>query len=250
MAVVHHGYLYSAAKTFTDVVDISIDCIMSSASAISSCTQAAISTVSESIRLGVGGTSREVAKAMFGYNDVQKGLASFRKQDRIFIDDRFTRLIQPDTREFSQRLGELSGHVASGASKAIASTVLAAGIGTYAVGSFRNSYGWTPISDYDTVAQTLAIGVNGFTRFSLSFGMTCGSIFTQAANATLRPIINNPYDSALIAAHAGGIGACLYLACKEGVKAANADGIIEKAYHAGLAAIGVAGACVVPTLLK
>jgi hypothetical protein len=189
---------------------------------------------------------------MFGYNDVQKGFASFPKQDRILIDSRNPRIqyIHPDTREFAQRLGELTGHVATGASKAVASTVLAGGIGTYAIGSFRNACEWTPITEFDNVAQTLATGINGFNRLSLSVGKSCVSAIAQAVCGAITPIIQHPAISVRIAAYTGGIGTCLYFACNEGVQAADADGILEKTYHAARAVLGMAGACIVPLLLN
>ena len=85
MAVANHGWIYSAAKVYTDVIDTTIDCVSDTASAITSCTQAAISTACKSYDLGFSGTCQEIGKTMFGINDFRKAASAFPKQqDRVW----------------------------------------------------------------------------------------------------------------------------------------------------------------------
>ena len=143
----------------------------------------------------------------------------------------------------------MTGHAATGASKAVASSVLASAGVAYTVGTFRNAASWAPTSDFTTVGQSLATGINGFGKYAFSFAGTCTSGLGKTIQFVATPIINHPYVAARIAAYTGGIGACLYFACNEGIKAANANGILAKIGHASMATIGVAGACMVPLVL-
>jgi hypothetical protein len=249
---VQHSWLYSAANAYKNIVGGTASVAYHSTKAVASCVRATFSTIEESHRLGAIGTARTIRNSIFGINDLRRAVAVFPKHDQIFTEAGRpnVHLIRPDTRDFAQRLGESSAHVLNGAAKAISATVVGS---AYITGTVSNAFG-TPLtgdlSNFFNASKLLASGINNFGYVAIKTSCYCAMQLGSLAKTVATPILTHPVLSTQIAFNVGAVGAGLYVACDQGVKAANSQSFFGKVGHGMLATAGVVSAVILPIALN
>jgi hypothetical protein len=243
--------LYSVARVYKGIVDTGASAVTGTVSAVGSCAEAAISTVAKSYALGLKGSLAVVAKTCLGVPDFRKAADAFRTHDEVLVpadDPTAPPMVRRDERDFSERLGEATGHVFAGVSKAGMTTIVSSAYTLGTIGNLANAT--ADVSTCLGASQALATGINTFGHYAMvTAGATVKGLAT-ATHAAAMPIIHNPGTAGRIALYGGAIGACLYVASDQAVKAANAQGIVAKVGHTALATLGLAGACAVPILMS
>lgn len=236
--------IFKAIEGYTNFIETGTELICASADAALSCTEGLCNTAATGWRQGLTNTTLECIKWATGFKDYEKAREAFRKKPPIPIPNtNGAQLI--DSRTFSYRLGESSGHMINGGCKAVTSAVFATGAAACVFGTISNSITFEPsykFGDFHRASRLFASGVKELTLVTLPIVYeavkTSGKVLCAIPNAA----INNPS----VTLNTIGIGGTLYFSTSNIVKASKAQTLPRKIAHSALATLGLVAAVCVP----
>ncbi len=236
--------IFKAIEGYTNFVETGAEVLCASVDATISCADGLCNTAATGWRQGLTNTALESLKWCTGFKDYEKACEALRKKPPIPIPHtNGAQLI--DSRTFSYRLGEASGHMINGGCKAVTSAVFATGAAACVFGTVSNSITFEPsykFGDFHRASRLLASGVKELTTVVLPVIWEGAKISGRALSAIPTAAVNNPS----VTLNTIGMGGTLYFSTSNIVKASKAQTLPRKIGHSALAALGLAATVCVP----
>lgn len=229
----------TAAKTYKSAVNNTYYTVMGAAE----CTIGGFSAACAIWKRGLSGNLKELAKECYGINNLQKAGEELSKS---VVKEGEEEVRNP----LSKRIGAAGGEVVNAISKIAATNATLTVSAAYLVGTACNARGVEyPITDLLGAAQMTATGLNTIGSIGLdvaSMLATPLSMVTSVGISAIKAGVLTAWDHPAGAGVTVGVGAMLYLASHEMIKASESTGKVGKIFHGTMATIGTVAAVALP----
>ena len=189
-----------------------------------------------SLRLGEG--LKKCLQYSSGFKDYKQAIESSRLKPPVFMPEGKVQIV--DTRPLGQRIGEFTGHMMKGVSKAAMTGMFMTGTAALIGGSISN-YRWPEgvfkISDFGPVhlaSRHLVKGILELAKCVHQLGRSLGKAALNGLLVALNVIASNP----MFVFKMAGVGMVGYLTIRQIVLASIEENYTRKAYYLSLATLG------------